>query len=183
MRASWNWKTALFSGVYRASGFIVSSWQFGPVEAARAGALEFVLFSTLAGFTGAAIQRVRNVKPAWVAGTVALVAIPGLLHASEWLVHGRFHSAARERGVALSIGMTALAELFSLYVMREGAMLTGEEGRSLAEDVTRIPALVAGFLLWITGRGGAGGPERDVSPRGGRPTGGPCRAGRRPGRC
>lgn len=154
MRVFWNWKTALFSGMYRASGFIASSWKFGVVEAARAGAVEFALFAALAGFTGAAIQRVRDLRPAWIAAVVVLVAIPALLHVSEWLVHGRMNSAGRSRGVAVSIGMTALGELFSWHVMKEGAMLTGEEGRTLGEDLKRIPSLLGGFLLWLAGVGG-----------------------------
>jgi hypothetical protein len=34
--------------------------------------------------------------------------------------------------------------LFHLYVMRKGAFLTGQ-GRSLYEDLRRIPRLLAGF--------------------------------------
>ena len=150
MNPGWNWKVALASGIYRSSGFIASSWRFGAEEAVRAGAVEFVVFTTLAGFTGAAIQRVRDLQPAWMAAGGVAVVIPAVLHTAEWLAHRAAHSAGRGRAVIVSIGMTVLAELFSWYAMKQGVMLTGGEGRTLGEDLMRMPGLIGGFLLWVT---------------------------------
>lgn len=147
---AWNWKTALFSGLYRAPGFVAASWRFGAGEAARAGTVEFLLFAALAGFTGALTQRVRHLRPLWVAGLIILVGIPACLHTAEWIVHTALGSAAKGRGVLISLVMTVLAELFNWYVMRQGAMLAGHEGAPFIEDVRRIPSLVGGFFLWVT---------------------------------
>jgi len=149
----WNWKTALFSGLYRAPGFAAVSWRFGVEEAARAGAAEFALFAVMAGFTGALTQRVRNLRPVWAASLIVLVVIPLCLHSVEWLAHTALGSVAKGRGVALSLAMTVVAELFNWYVMRQGAMLAGREGAPFVADVKRIPALIGGFLCWVAGAG------------------------------
>jgi hypothetical protein len=151
--ALWNWKTATFSGLYRGPGFALASLHYGLGEAARAGVTEFVLFATIAGFTGALTQRVRHMRPVWAAGLVILLGIPSCLHAMEWVVHTTAGSPARGRGVAVSVAMTAVAELFNWYSMRQGAMLAGPEGSPFLDDLKRIPSLVAGFVVWAT-RGG-----------------------------
>ena len=127
------------------------SWRFGVEEAARAGAAEFALFAVMAGFTGALTQRVRNLRPVWAASLIVLVVIPLCLHSVEWLAHTALGSVAKGRGVALSLAMTVVAELFNWYVMRQGAMLAGREGAPFVADVKRIPALIGGFLCGVAG--------------------------------
>lgn len=153
MSPCWNWKTATFSGLYRGPGFALASWNYGFGEAVRAGVTEFVLFAAMAGFAGALTQRVRLMRPVWVAGLVILVGIPCCLHGMEWVVHKAAGSAARGRGVAISMTMTAVAELFNWYSMRQGAMLAGPEGSPFLDDLKRIPALVVGFLVRATRAG------------------------------
>lgn len=145
-RLRWNWKTALWSGCYRAPAFLIASWREGLAEALSAAGAEFTLFATLAGFTGAATQAVRHLQPLWLRAFIVAGIIPTFLHASEWLVHGLLKTPGRSRGVAISIAMTVIAELFNFYAMRHGALLSGDEGGSFADDLKKMPVIVFGFL-------------------------------------
>jgi hypothetical protein len=148
MSVLWNWKTAALSGLFRGPGSALASLNHGLDEAARAGLTEFVLFAAIAGLTGALTQRLRHMRPVWVAGSIIVLGIPCFLHGMEWVVHTAAGTAARNRGMAVSVIMTAVAELFNWYSMGQGAMLAGPEGSSFLDDVKRIPSLVAGFLIW-----------------------------------
>ncbi|MBI5281196.1 MAG: hypothetical protein HY858_05885 [Candidatus Solibacter usitatus] len=149
MTPIWNWKTALCSGLFRAPAFAAVSLRAGWHVAARSGLTEFVLFAAVSGSTGAAIQRFRHLRPAWLARLVILGILPAAMHLSEFAWHSLLDTPARCSGVFLSIAMSVVAEAFSWYAMRQGAMLTGGDGNSLLRDLSRMPAIAAGFLLWI----------------------------------
>jgi len=149
----WNWKTALASGCYRAPAFIIVSVRAGWAGAARASLAEFLLFATIAGFTGAAVQRVRNLRPEWTAWLIIFGVLPLVMHTSEYLLHTALGSAAWRRGMMVSLALTVLSESFAWHGMRQGAWLAGAGGRPLLEDLARLPFLVAGYLRWVFGRG------------------------------
>jgi 4-amino-4-deoxy-L-arabinose transferase-like glycosyltransferase len=144
----WNWKTALWSGCYRAPAFLIGSWRFGLGEAFTAAGAEFTLFAALAGFTGAATQGIRHLRPIWVRAAIIALVIPVFLHSSEWLVHGWLRTPSRSHSVAISIAMTVIAEVFNLYAMRHGALLSGDEGGSFTQDMRRMPSIVFGFVTY-----------------------------------
>lgn len=143
----WNWKTALCSGLYRAPAFVGVSLRHGLPAAARAGAAEFLLFALICGLSGAAVERLRHLRPDWLARLIILGVIPASLHLCEFALHAALGTPARRSGLAVSLGLTVVSEAFSWYAMRQGALLTGGEGRRLSDDLRRMPALVRGFLL------------------------------------
>lgn len=143
----------MWSGLYRAPAFIAASWKSGFLAAVQAGGLEFVLFGTMAGFTGALTQRFRHYQPVWKQRLLILGVIPLCVHTVEWCGHRLSGTPGRDRGVLISVGMTVLAVAFNWFAMRRGALLAGSEGLSFVEDMKRMPALAAGFLAWIAGRG------------------------------
>lgn len=153
MSPVWNWKTALASGCYRAPAFIFVSTRAGWAGVARAGLAEFLLFATVAGFTGAVVQRVRNARPEWAAWLIIVGVLPLVMHTSEFLLHTALGSVAWRRGMMVSLALTVLSESFAWHVMRQGAWLAGDDGRPLLEDLARLPVLVVGYLRWVTGRG------------------------------
>jgi hypothetical protein len=153
MTPPWNWKTALWSGLYRSPAFLIAGSRSGLEAALRGAGVEFLLFAAMAGFTGAATQRFRHLQPPWKARAVILGAIPACLHLAEWTTHTLAGTRGRGRGVLISVGMTVLAVSFNWYAMRRGAFLAGREGDSLISDLQRLPAIIWGFLAWILGRG------------------------------
>jgi hypothetical protein len=144
----WNWKTALCSGFYRGPAFFFASLKLGVGEAFRAAGVEFALFAAMAGFTGALIQNVRFLQPAWLRMTVLLGGVPAILHAGEWFGHTWLGTPARNRGVLFSVVLSIIAALFNLYAMRKGALVAGHEGDSFLLDLIRLPRLIGGFLIW-----------------------------------
>jgi hypothetical protein len=150
---AWNWKSALWSGLYRSPAFLIAGWRAGLPVALRGAGVEFLLFASISGFTGAATQRFRHAQPAWKARLIILVCIPACLHLAEWTTHTVAGTHGRGRGVLMSVAMSVLASAFNWYAMRRGAFLAGREGQSLLHDLKRLPAIVPGFVAWIMGRG------------------------------
>jgi len=149
---AWNWKSALWSGLYRSPAFLIAGWKAGLAAALRGAGVEFLLFAAISGFTGAATQRFRHAQPPWKARLVILGIIPACLHLAEWTTHTIAGTQGRGRGVLISISMTVLAAAFNWYAMRRGAFLAGHEGESLLNDIKRLPTIAFGFVAWIAGR-------------------------------
>lgn len=144
----WNWKTAVCSGFYRGPAFFLASLSLGFREALLAAGVEFLLFAGMAGFTGALIQRVRFLEPAWWRMTILLAGVPLILHTGEWFGHAWLGTPARNKGVLFSVVLSGIAALFNLYAMRKGALVAGHEGDSFILDLVRLPRLIGGFVTW-----------------------------------
>jgi hypothetical protein len=143
---AWNWKTALWSGLYRSPAFFIAAAKSGWGPAVRASLVEFLLFASIAGVTGALTQRCRKVRPHWLSALLILGAMPLLIHTAEFLVHTLAGTPNRKTGVLISAGMTAIGVTFNWYCMHHGAFLAGEEGKPFVHDVKRIPQLLMGFI-------------------------------------
>jgi hypothetical protein len=143
---AWNWKTALWSGLYRSPAFFVAAMKSGWGPAVRASLVEFLLFASIAGITGALTQRFRKVRPAWLSALLILGLMPLVIHTAELLVHTLARTPNRKTGVLISMCMTAVGVTFNWYCMHHGAFLAGEEGRPFLHDVKRIPRLLLGFI-------------------------------------
>ncbi len=112
----------------------------------QAALVEFVLFASIAGVTGALTQRFRKVRPRWLSALLILGLLPAVVHSAEYLVHTAAGTPNRRTGVFISLRMTALGVTFSWYCMHNGAFLAGPEGRPFRQDLRRIPALLVGYL-------------------------------------
>jgi hypothetical protein len=143
---AWNWKSALWSGLYRSPAFFIAGMRTGWGPALRASLVEFLLFASIAGITGAATQRFRKVKPRWLSAVLILVLMPVVIHSAEWLVHTLAGTPNRKTGILISLGMTALGVTFNWYCMHHGAFLAGTEGRPFSHDLRQIPRLILGYI-------------------------------------
>lgn len=142
----WNWKTALWSGLYRSPAFFIAAIRSGWGPAVQASVVEFLLFASIAGWTGALTQRFRKVEPRWLSALLILGLMPLVIHTAEFLVHTLAGTPNRKTGVLISAGMTAMGVTFNWYCMHHGAFLAGHEGRPFMDDVKRIPRLFLGFV-------------------------------------
>jgi hypothetical protein len=149
----WNWKAALLSAVFRAGACIAAlrhtqmhaRQHFGMVEAA------YVL---LTSGSWAALQQqslgLRTKKHGWLACVMVIplssLSADAVLHL--WLDEGNM----RALGVSALI-FTLVSAMFHWHVMQNGAMLVGEQSRSLWTDLKQMPRLVASFVMvpvrWI----------------------------------
>jgi hypothetical protein len=149
----WNWKVAMLTAVLRGMACVWAlrhvelhaRQHFGAVEAA------FVLL-TCGSFSALQQQslKIRTEALAWLACVIAVpltsLSCDAALH--FWL-DGR---NTKQLGVAALI-FTVLSATFHWHMIRNGALLVGEESHSLSTDLKRIPKLAgtyfAGPVLWI----------------------------------
>ena len=149
----WNWKSALFSALFRGAIFFAVNASAGWRAATGAMAAEFAYRSLTAGFYGSIAQAFRRAEPRWAATLVVMVATPAVAHSLEFFIHWLRGTPKLALSVAVSIGFTILASLFNLHAMRHGAMVVGDEGATLASDMKRMPRIIVSFVLSIFGRG------------------------------
>lgn len=143
----WNWKAAIFSSLFRGSIFFTVNLAAGWRAALGALLAEFLLRAATSGFYGALTQAFRRVEPAHTAALTVVILLPVATHSLEFLVHWARGTPKLALSIAVSACFTCVSTLFNLYAMRRGTLVTGHGGASLADDMRRMPGVVAGFLL------------------------------------
>jgi hypothetical protein len=144
----WNYKSALTSALIRGLLYFLTNLSAGLVAATGALTAEFLLRLAVAGFYGALTQAFRRVVPERSGTIAAMVLLPAIAHALEWVVHWFRSTPALALSVALSICLTAITTSFNLFAMRRGALVVGEaDSRSLFVDLARLPRLILAFAL------------------------------------
>jgi hypothetical protein len=142
----WNWKSAAFSSLLRAAIFFFCNLTAGLHAAAGAMLAEFVYRGITSGFYGALTQAFRKAEPVWQASVTVMVLLPLSSHSLEFVVHLARHTPHLRSSIVSSVCFTAVSTLFNLYAMRRGVLVTGAGAGSVASDMRRIPALIAGFV-------------------------------------
>ena len=168
--ARWNWKSSLFSSIFRALVFLCANLTAGWRAATGAMLAEFVYRAISAGFYGAITQAFREAEPAWAASLVATVLVPLISHSIELTIHILRGTPKIITSIIASICFTIVSTLFNLYAMRRGALVVGDGGETVTSDLKRVPALISGFVAvlplaawnWFTqaSTGGRRGTER-----------------------
>jgi hypothetical protein len=143
----WNWKSALFSSLFRGAIFFTVNLKAGREAALGAMCAEFTWRAATSGGWGAMTQKLSQVRPLWQAIVGTMLVLPAVGHSIEFTIHYLRGTPVLAQSILVSICFTQISDLFNLYVMRQGAMLTGTGSRPFGEDLRRIPALVLGFLL------------------------------------
>ncbi len=142
--ARWNWKSALLSAIVRSVLFFRMTSNAGHSAALSASGTEFVLALALAGFVGAFAQAYRGAQPPWLAFIMASAAPSAVWHVCELGAHLLTGTPDVYRSVSLSIAYSALGSAVTLFLMRRGVWLAGEEQTSLRDDFRKIFAMVRG---------------------------------------
>ncbi len=144
----WNWKVALMTAVLRGLVCVAALWHmeaharnhFGVVEAA------FVLLTC--GFFSALQQQSLSIRSEWLAWFSCVVVVPltslGCDAGLHFWLDGR---QTRQLGIAALV-FTVLSATFHWHIIRNGALLVGEESHSFSTDLKRIPKLAASYFAW-----------------------------------
>lgn len=143
----WNWKSALFSALFRGAIFFIVNLKAGRDAALGAMFAEFIWRAATSGGWGAFTQKLCRVQPFWQSIVGTMLVMPAASHSIEFTIHFLRGTPVLAQSILVSVCFTQISDLFNLYVMRHGAMLVGVGSRPFAEDLRRIPALVLGFLL------------------------------------
>ena len=148
--ARWNWKSAVMSAAIRGVLFFAATVRSGLDAATAAFAIEFAFRGVTSGFFSSVTQAFRRATPDWAATLVVVAGLPFVAHVLEYGIHWAGGTAQLGRAMAASVGFTVLSAAFTLYVMRRGALLVGDEDdRPFRQDLAAMPRLVAGFTAWL----------------------------------
>jgi uncharacterized protein YuzB (UPF0349 family) len=143
----WNYKAAVTSALCRGPLFFLTNLSAG-LDAAEAALLTEVAFRlATSGCYGAITQAFRHARPARQATVVAMVLLPALGHSGEAVVHWLSGTSNLGTSLIASVALTCVTTTFNLFAMRRGALVVGEGSATLVDDLRRLPALVAAFLL------------------------------------
>jgi hypothetical protein len=142
----WNWKSALYSSLCRASLFLAVNLTSGWRAALGAMTAEFIYRVLSAGFYGSLTQAFRRVEPRWQATVATVTLLVAVSHTIEFLVHWARGTPNLLASIGASMAFTCLSTLFNLYAMRNGVFITGQDSNSLLTDFRLLPGIVAGFL-------------------------------------
>jgi hypothetical protein len=142
----WNWKAAVLSAAFRGLAFALPMAQLTGAGAVRGVAIE-ILFRLLAGgFWGSLLQAFRRARPAWLAALSVAILLPGSAHVLEFLALRAGHATHILTAMIVSIVISIGSLLLNYGLMRRGLLVTGDDGESLASDLRRIPAALAGMF-------------------------------------
>ena len=144
--ARWNWKSAVMSAVIRGVLFFAATLRSGFDAATAAFAIEFAFRAVTSGFFSSVTQAFRRATPDWAATLVVVAGLPLVAHGLEYGVHWIAGTESLGRAMAVSVAFTVVSAAFTLYVMRRGALLVGDEDdRPFRQDLAAMPRLIAGF--------------------------------------
>lgn len=141
----WNWKVTLMAAVLRGGACMLALRHvehharnhFGCVEAA------YVLFT--AGLFSALQQQSLQIRSERLAWFTCVVVIPLTSLSCDARLHFWLDGRdTRQLGVAALI-FTILSATFHWHIIRNGALLVGEESHSLLTDLRRIPRLTLSY--------------------------------------
>ena len=161
----WNWKSALFGAVLRASFYFTvyqasrQSW----LVTLTAVLVELFFRFLTTGMFGAVVQSFRKAKPFWLANLIVSIMLPAFSHTVEVVTHyaqerycfdvfaATDNSVARQRAFAISVLFSVLSALFNLFAMKHGVLLVGagEETRTLKDDIKMLPRMVGEFTAYL----------------------------------
>jgi hypothetical protein len=133
----------MFSSTFRAVLFLCANLTAGWRAATGAMLAEFLYRAVTAGFYGAITQAFRDAEPAWAAAVCAVVLVPAVSHSLELTLHLLRGTPRILTSLIASICFTIVSTLFNWYAMRRGALVVGDDGRSVRDDLKRMPRLIA----------------------------------------
>jgi hypothetical protein len=143
----WNWKCALISAGTRSLVYLGAMARGGSHGRMAIVLVELAYVSLTSGIYAGLQQKALGLRSRLAGNLLIVIGVPGLSQCLDWLAH-RFAGAPAPPQATLAVCIfAALSALFHLHLMRSGALLTGDCGRSLKDDLRRLPRLAAGFVL------------------------------------
>lgn len=145
--ACWNWKCALLSATVRSLVYLAAMARSGPQGRIAVIGVEMAYVTLTAGIYAGMQQRALSLRSRFCGNLIVVLGVPGLAQFLDWLTHRAVGPAAPPRAIVAAGIFTVVSALFHLHVMRRGVFLTGDAGRTLADDFRRMPRLVLDFVL------------------------------------
>lgn len=151
-----NWKTAAISALLRAIMFFFTNLRAGHHLALKATLVEGAYAVITMGVFGAATERIRHARPAWLTGLIVWLLIPVTLLTVQYNVHHFFGTPELRRSMIASFCFAALGTGFNWFAMRRGAFLVGDplvggphsasRKQTFVNDLRALPLLLWDFV-------------------------------------
>ncbi len=109
--------------------------------------VEMAYVTLTSGLYAGLQQKALGVRSRLLGNAIIIFGVPWLAQAFDWLAHRAAGAQAPPKATLAVLFYATISALFHLYVMRRGAFLTGCEGRSLRNDLRRVPRLIGGFVI------------------------------------
>jgi len=145
----WNWKSALLSPILRGAFVFAATASAGQAAAANAVAVEVLYRALVSGFCGAIVEAFRSSEPYWAGQLTVVLIVPVVSDSLDFFLHWQQGTPEFGRSVAVSLALTIVSTAFNYFAMRRGALLVGEQRRTLLEDLATLPLLFAAFLITV----------------------------------
>ena len=142
----WNWKSAALSSLVRASIFLLTNLPAGAGAGVRAMLTEFAFRTVMSGALGSVTQALAAARSNRHAMLTAIVLLPAIGHAAEYIVHRAAGTPRLAQSMAASIAFSMLTTAFNLFAMRRGAFIVGDGRQSLGADLRGMPRLIGAFV-------------------------------------
>ncbi|HEX3893528.1 MAG TPA: hypothetical protein VHW46_13210 [Terracidiphilus sp.] len=134
------------SAAVRSLVYLIAMARVGAHGRLAVVAIEMAYVTLTAGTYAGMQQRALALRSHLCGNLVIVLGVPGFAQALDWLIHRAVGPAAPAKAVLASTLFTLVSALFHLHVMRRGVFLSGRAGRTLADDLRRIPRLVLDFV-------------------------------------
>jgi len=142
----WNWKAAVITAIFRGAACMAALRHVHPHARQHFSLVEMAYVLLTAGIFSAWQQQALGIHPRYLAWLVAVVAMPFTSLSADVLIHGLLdHVNAHALGVSALV-FTLTSAMFHWHVMQNGAMLVGEQSRSLLSDIKQLPGLMLSFV-------------------------------------
>ncbi len=142
----WNWKVALMTAVLRGLACVAALRHMEHHARNHFGVVEAGFVLATCGLFSALQQQSLQIRPEWRAWFTCVVVIPltslGCDAGLHFWLDGR---DTRQLGVPGLI-FTVVSATFHWHMIRNGALLVGEESHTLATDLKRIPRLTISYF-------------------------------------
>ena len=145
----WNWKSALFSSIIRGAIFFSVNLLGGVTAAVSALVTDLIFRPLVSGFDGAIVESFRSATPTWAATLVIIIALPVINHLIEIVVHWARGTERLGTSLIASVSFSVLSALFNMFAMRRGVLIVGDGRSTILEDMRRLPAVIAAFLIAV----------------------------------
>jgi hypothetical protein len=150
----WNWKVSLLTAVLRGLACVWALRSLEPHARNRFGLVEAAFVLATCGFFSALQQQSLKIRREALAWLVCVVVVPlvslGMDAGLHLWIDGR---QTVQLGIAALI-FTLVSASFHWHLIRNGALLVGEDSGSLTADLRSIPRLTVSYctapVAWVT---------------------------------
>ncbi len=143
----WSWKAAAINALFRGGFFFVNNLKAGTRPALQAMLLEGVYAVLTAGLIGAVSQRLRAAKPLWATASLTCLVLPGIMILAQFAMHRLVHTPHVGAGIVVSLVGSILCAAFTLFAMRRGSLLGGDDSTTIRHDIGILPQITLDFVL------------------------------------